>query len=55
VGDPGTAHNGVMANAQEFNKKMKLVFQSCGSRERPENLKASADHTVARAFALPVS
>jgi enterochelin esterase-like enzyme len=41
VGDPATAHNGVMANAKEFNRKMKLVFQSCGSRERPENVKAS--------------
>jgi hypothetical protein len=38
VGDPATAHNGVMANTKEFNKKMKLIFQSCGSRERPENL-----------------
>jgi enterochelin esterase-like enzyme len=47
VGDPATAHNGVMANAQEFNRKMKLVFQSCGSRERPENLKASYDQLKA--------
>jgi hypothetical protein len=28
VGDPATAHNGVMANTAEFNKKVKLVFQS---------------------------
>jgi len=47
VGDPATAHNGVMADAKGFNKKMKLVFQSCGSRERPENLKASHEQLKA--------
>jgi enterochelin esterase family protein len=41
VGDPATAHDGVMANAREFNKKVRLIFQSCGSKERPENLKAN--------------
>ncbi|MCK7533796.1 MAG: hypothetical protein MZV63_23585 [Marinilabiliales bacterium] len=35
-----TAHNGVMANDREtFNQKVRLIFQSCGSRERPENVK----------------
>jgi enterochelin esterase-like enzyme len=47
VGDPATAHNGVMADAKAFNKKMKLIFQSCGSRERPENLKTSYDQLKA--------
>jgi enterochelin esterase family protein len=47
VGDPATAHNGVMANAKAFNKKMKLIFQSCGSRERPENVKASYEQLKA--------
>ena len=47
VGDPATAHNGVMADAKAFNKRMKLVFQSCGSRERPENLKASHEQLKA--------
>ena len=47
VGDPKTAHNGVMANAKEFNKKMKLVFQSGGSKERPEALKASHEQLKA--------
>ncbi len=47
VGDPATAHNGVMANAKEFNKKMKLIFQSCGSKERPETLKASDEQLKA--------
>ena len=47
VGDPATAHNGVMADAKAFNKKVKLVFQSCGSRERPENLKASHEQLKA--------
>ena len=47
VGDPATAHNGVMANATEFNKKMKLIFQSCGSKERPEGVKASYDQLKA--------
>ena len=47
VGDPATAHNGVMANAAEFNKKVKLIFQSCGSKERPESLKANYDQLKA--------
>jgi enterochelin esterase-like enzyme len=47
VGDPATAHNGVMANAKEFNKKVKLIFQSCGSKERPEGIKASYDQLKA--------
>jgi enterochelin esterase family protein len=47
VGDPATAHNGVMANAQEFNKKVKLIFQSTGSKERPEAVKASYDQLKA--------
>ncbi len=47
LGDPATAHNGVMANAKEFNKKMKLIFQSCGSKERPEALKASHEQLKA--------
>ena len=47
VGDPATAHNGVMANAKEFNKKMKLIFQSCGSKERPEGVKASYEQLKA--------
>jgi enterochelin esterase-like enzyme len=47
VGDPATAHNGVMANAQEFNKKVKLIFQSCGSRERPEGVRTNHDQLKA--------
>ena len=47
VGDPATAHNAVMANAKEFNKKVRLIFQSCGSKERPENLKASYEQLKA--------
>ena len=47
VGDPATAHNGVMANAAEFNKKVKLIFQSSGSRERPENVRANHDQLKA--------
>jgi enterochelin esterase family protein len=47
VGDPATAHNGVMANAAAFNKKVKLIFQSCGSKERPESVKASYDQLKA--------
>jgi enterochelin esterase family protein len=47
VGDPATAHNGVMANAKVFNKKMRLIFQSCGSRERPESVKASYEQLKA--------
>ena len=47
VGDPATAHNGVMANAAEFNKKVKLIFQSSGSRERPENVRANHEQLKA--------
>jgi enterochelin esterase family protein len=47
VGDPATAHNGVMANAEEFNKKVKLIFQSSGSRERPENVRANHEQLKA--------
>lgn len=36
VGDPASAHHGVMADAEAFNKKMKLIFESCGSRENPD-------------------
>jgi len=47
VGDPATAHNGVMANAEEFNKKVKLIFQSCGSRERPDSVRANHEQLKA--------
>ena len=47
VGDPATAHNGAMADAKAFNQKMRLIFQSCGSRERPENVKASYEQLKA--------
>lgn len=54
VGDPATAHNGVMANAEEFSKKVKLIFTSTGSRENPdavmanlEQLKAAGINSVA--------
>jgi len=47
VGDPATAHNGVMANAQEFNKKVKLIFESCGSKERPDSVRAHVEQLKA--------
>lgn len=43
VGDPETAHNGVMADAAEFNEKVKLIFQSCGSQESPERLVSNVE------------
>jgi enterochelin esterase-like enzyme len=53
VGDPATAHNGVMANPAEFNKKVKLIFESSGSKENPDRilehvnqLKAAGIHAV---------
>lgn len=53
VGDPATAHGGVMADAESFNKKVKLIFESCGSKENPdvirnhvEQLKAAGIHAV---------
>lgn len=47
VGDPATAHNGVMADAQAFNKKVKLIFQSCGSLENPERVISNTDQLKA--------
>lgn len=47
VGDPATAHSGVMANAEEFNKKVKLIFQSCGSREQPDRVHANHEQLKA--------
>lgn len=47
VGDPATAHNGVMANAQEFNKKVKLIFESCGSKENPDRVTGNVDQLKA--------
>jgi enterochelin esterase-like enzyme len=47
VGDPATAHNGVMADAKAFNKKVRLIFQSCGSRERPDNVRANHEQLKA--------
>ncbi|MEN6306176.1 MAG: alpha/beta hydrolase-fold protein, partial [Anaerohalosphaeraceae bacterium] len=43
VGDPASAHNGVMANAEEFNKKVKLIFESCGSRENPDGIRSHVE------------
>lgn len=47
VGDPATAHGGVMADAEAFNKQVKLIFQSCGSRERPEAVRANHEQLEA--------
>lgn len=47
VGDPVTAHGGVMANAEEFNKKVKLIFESCGSRERPDRVRSHVEQLKA--------
>lgn len=47
VGDPATAHGGVMANAQEFNKKVKLIFQSCGSKENPGGVTGNVEQLKA--------
>ena len=47
VGDPATAHNGVMANAVEFNKKVRLIFESCGSRENPDAIRAHVEQLKA--------
>jgi len=47
VGDPVTAHNGVMADVATFNKRVKLIFQSCGSEENPERLVSNVDQLKA--------
>jgi len=53
VGDPATAHSGVMADTAKFNKKVKLIFESCGSKENPgrilehvDQLKTAGIHAV---------
>ena len=38
-----TAYNGVFANPQSFNEKVRLLFMGIGSEERPERTKALAD------------
>jgi enterochelin esterase family protein len=43
----GTAYNGVFANPQQFNEKVRLVFMGIGSEERPERTKALADGLMA--------
>ncbi|HDS85510.1 MAG TPA: hypothetical protein ENN97_09995 [Phycisphaerales bacterium] len=47
VGDPATAHDGAMANAEEFNRKVKLIFESCGSRENPDAIRAHVERLKA--------
>lgn len=47
VGDPATAHDGVMADADAFNRKVKLIFQSCGSREHPDAVRANHEQLKA--------
>lgn len=47
VGDPATAHGGVMSNTGEFNEQVKLIFQSCGSKERPEAVRANHEQLKA--------
>ncbi|MBN2163391.1 MAG: hypothetical protein JW713_10640 [Pontiellaceae bacterium] len=47
VGDPATAHDGIMADAEAYNKKVKLIFQSTGSKERPESVRANHEQLKA--------
>ena len=47
VGDPATAHNGVMADAKAFNTKVKVIFQSCGSKERPDSVRTNHEQLKA--------
>ncbi len=47
VGDPATAHDGIMADAEAYNKKVQLIFQSCGSKERPESVRANHEQLKA--------
>lgn len=47
VGDPATAHGGVMADAEAFNKKVKLIFESCGSKENPDAIQKHVEQLQA--------
>ncbi len=47
VGDPATAHDGIMADAEAYSRKVKLIFQSCGSKERPESVRANHEQLKA--------
>ncbi len=47
VGDPATAHNGIMSDAEAYNRRVKLIFQSCGSKERPESVRANHEQLTA--------
>jgi len=45
--DLKTIYNGAMADPAEFNKKVKVLFMSCGSVENPDALKAHQAQLVA--------
>jgi enterochelin esterase family protein len=45
--DPKTSHNGVMADAGEFNRKIKLLFLGIGTAEGPGTKNFSEQLTAA--------
>jgi len=45
--DLKTVYNGAMADPAEFNKKVKVLFMSCGSLENPDALKRHQEQLVA--------
>ena len=45
--DLKTVYNGAMADPAEFNKKVKVLFMSCGSVENPDALKRHQEQLVA--------
>jgi enterochelin esterase-like enzyme len=45
--DPKTSHNGVMADAEEFNRKMKVLFLGIGTAEGPGTKNFSEQLTAA--------
>jgi enterochelin esterase-like enzyme len=45
--DLKTAYNGAMADPADFNRKVKVLFMSCGSLENPDALKRHRDQLVA--------
>jgi enterochelin esterase-like enzyme len=45
--DLKTAYSGAMANPADFNKKVKVLFMSCGTEENPDALKRHQEQLIA--------
>jgi len=49
--DIKTAYSGAMANPADFNKKVRVLFMSCGTEENPDALKRHQEQLIAAGIA----